>query len=134
MRRQVLALAVGIALSFLAVPVGGYLVYQLSHAVPNEGSLGRVIRYILQPALALVVGTSVGALAKARPGLLAALSLMPSQVAFFWVSWRRMDGHFLLFVSLDFSYLLVAAIAAAVVFAARTRGTESHPGELKTDI
>jgi hypothetical protein len=125
--RQVLAVAVGIVLSFLAVPAGGYLVYQISHSVPNEGSLGRVIRHILQPALALLVGACVGALAKSRPSLVAAFSLIPSQLAFFSSSWRRIEGHLLLFVCLGMSYLLIAALSAGLVFAARTRGTKVSP-------
>jgi hypothetical protein len=133
MRRQLLTVAVGIALSFLAVPASGYLVYQLSRIFPNEGSLGFVVRYILQPTIALLVGTCVGALAKAHPGLLAVFSLMPSEVAFFLLSWRRMEGRFLLFLSLGALNLLIAAITAGVVFAARTRRSGTHHGELRTN-
>src|ERR1700730_2109116 len=133
MRRQLLTVAVGIALSFLAVPASGYLLYQLSSTFPNEGTLGFVARYILKPTIALLVGTCVGALAKAGPGLLAALSLFPSEVTFFLQSWRRIGGHFPLFISLGLSYLLIAAIAAAAVFAVRTRRMGSHSGELRTN-
>jgi uncharacterized membrane protein YbhN (UPF0104 family) len=125
MRRQVLTVVVGIALSFLATAVMGYVLYQLSHSL-DEGSLGHIARYILQPVVALLVGAAVGALAKARPGSLAALSLIPSVLAFFFAAWRRIEGHFLLFLILEIVCLIVAVTMASVVFAVLERTRRTH--------
>jgi hypothetical protein len=116
----------GIALSLLAVAANGYLLYKLSGSFPNEASLGRVGHYILSPVAALLVGACVGAIAKTRPGLLAVLSLLPSALAFFFVAWRRVEGHFLRFLLFEIVYLIIAVAAASVVFSARERTRRSR--------
>ena len=119
MARQILAVAVGIVLNILLEAAGGYFLYLVSNAL-TEGKLGQLARYIISPVTALLVGACVGALAKARPGLLAALSVIPLGLYFFR-AWHRVEGHFLFFLSLQVMYLLIAATAASLVFRARAR-------------
>jgi hypothetical protein len=70
MGRQILAVAVGIALSFLAAAACADLVYRHSDFWSLRGPA--VARYILNPLVALLVGACVGMLAKSRPAGIAA--------------------------------------------------------------
>jgi hypothetical protein len=116
--RQILAVAVGVILSFLAVAVGGYFLYRFSSTLGHQAPM--LARYVLNPIIALLVGVAVGALAKSRAGVLAALSLAPWALGFLFA--QRQDAfHSLILALLDFLYLLVGAAAATAMFRMRTR-------------
>ena len=122
MGRQILALLCGIILSFFGAAAGGYLLYRLSDQWPHSGPV--LARYVLDPVIAVLVGLCVGALAKSRPGVLAAASLIPAQIAPLLT--RRLDlSHSLLMVSLAAICLLIAAAAAVVTFRGHARTTVS---------
>jgi glucose-6-phosphate-specific signal transduction histidine kinase len=108
--RNLLALFVGIVLSFLLVAAAGYYSYQLSER-HSEAQSGALARYIFDPAIALIVGTIVGLIGESRPSLLALLSLLPFSVVPFFFS-RNIAGHRLLLALLGCVYLLVAMIAS----------------------
>jgi hypothetical protein len=116
MGRQILAIIVGIAVSFLAAAASGYFLYQLA----GHGSRGlpSLARYAFQPAIALIVGAFVGALAKYRPGTLAALSLVPGELVF--IFFQRQDArHLLVLLLLGILYLLIGVTSAIGVFRIR---------------
>jgi hypothetical protein len=117
MGRQILAVMVGIALSFLASAVGGYLLYRLPETSGHQ--LGMLVRYVLNPVIAVVVGTCVGVLAKSLPGTLGALSLMPWALGF--VFYRRQSlEHGSLIVLLGILDVVVGIVAAKIAFRMRT--------------
>lgn len=122
MGRQIVAVIAGIIFSFLAAAAGGYLLYQLSGQWPHAGPV--LARYVLDPVIALLAGAFVGALAKSRPALLAALSLAPSELVPLLT--RRLDAaHLLLMVFLAVFCLLIGAAAASLTFRSRARSTQT---------
>ena len=127
MFRQILVVALGIFLSFLTVPAGGYVLYRLSSVFPQEATLGQLARYILAPVIALLVGTCVGALAKSWPKTLSTFSLAPWAFSFLFFR-RRYASHLPLFIFLALIYLLIGMAAADVTFRARTKSRESPHG------
>ena len=114
MLRQVLAVVGGIVVSYIAMAVAGYMLYQLSgHAPPLSGPV--LARYLGNPCIALLAGATVGMLARSRPVVLAALSLAP------WVSsmllFRRQSASNTMFLLLlGLLYVLVGMGAAAATF------------------
>lgn len=117
MARQIAAVISGIVLAYLLRAMGGYLLY-LQYRY-DDHSAGVVARYAVDPIVALLTGTLVGVIAKRRPALLAALSLLPSFISLL-AAQRRLDaGHFLFIVLLVVMYLLVGAGAAWLVFRSR---------------
>jgi hypothetical protein len=118
MWRQIAAVIAGIVFSYLAGALCGYLLYRVSgqwpHAVPV------LARYVFNPVIALLTGAFVGALAKYRPALLAALSLV--RFEFIPLLNRRLDGAQLQFmVFLAVLSLLLGAVAANATFQMRGR-------------
>ena len=124
MLRQLLTVALGFVISFLAFAGSGYLLYRLSDAMPGH-QLGLLVRYIFGPCVALLVGACVGALAKSRPGLLAVLSLAPLWIQPLLLPQRPDAAYFLTFISFVVPCLFIGAAAAIFVF--RRRGRESAP-------
>ncbi len=120
--RQVMAVALGVVLSFVAVPVSGYFLYRLSDSLSNQGPV--LARYLINPVVALLVGACVGALAKSRAGTLAALSLAPWAFALPWVG-RHDQAHLVTLIILGFLYLLLGMAAGIATFRIRTRTTVS---------
>lgn len=109
MRRQILAVAVGVVLSMLAAAAGGYFLYRFSGSLGHQAPM--LARYILNPVIALLVGTCVGALAKSRAGVLAALGLAPWALGFLFA--QRQDAlHSIILVLLGLLYVLIGAAAA----------------------
>jgi hypothetical protein len=123
--RQILIVAIGMVLSFLLAAAAGYFFYSyLSHIFPQEATLGRFARYIVNPVIAFLVEVCVGAMAKSRPEVLAALSLTPSVIITLF--FRRLDAsNMLLLIFLVLVYLFVGAGAARVTFRIRTRSTST---------
>jgi hypothetical protein len=120
MARQILAFAVGLGLSVLGAAAGGYALYRLSNAFPNEVTLGNFARYFIEPFVALLVGASVGLLAKYKPELISVLSLLPSQILTLF-SRKQNVAHTFVFVFLALVYLFIGAITASAVFRIRGR-------------
>jgi chromate transport protein ChrA len=117
MGRQILAVIVGLALNLLAAAAGGYFLYHLhGWSEVQQGALGR---YALYPIIAVVVGACVGALAKSRPGILAALSLAPGAIAILFAR-RQSAAHQLILLLSGFLWLVLGALAAKLVFRMRT--------------
>jgi chromate transport protein ChrA len=77
-------------------------------------------RYVLNPVIALLVGTCVGALAKSRAGVLAVLGLVPWALGFLFAQ-RQDTSHFLVLGLFGLLYLLIGAAAARTTFRMRTR-------------
>ena len=126
--RHVVAVSVGVALSFLAIPLSGYFLYQLLESSPQSAVLAR---YLINPLVALLVGLFVGALSKSRAGTLAALSLGPWAFSFAWVG-RRNQAHLMTLIILGFLYLLLGVAAGIVTFRIRTRDSGFLPGSRLT--
>jgi hypothetical protein len=117
MTRQILAVAVGILLSFLLAAAGGWFLHRFSGRW-SESQLGALARYVLQPFIALFVGSCAGLLAKSNPKVLAVLSLLPSSLTF--VFFRRIDvKHSLLLILLSLVHLIIGMVAATVTFRLR---------------
>jgi hypothetical protein len=121
MLRQILVVAVGILLSFILAAAAGYFFYSyLSHIFPQEATLGRFARYIVNPAIAFLVGACVGALAKSRPEALAFLSLLPSTARF--IFYRHLNlSYTLILMILALVCLLIGMGAARMTFRIRAR-------------
>jgi hypothetical protein len=122
MVRQIAAVIAGIVFSYLAGAACGYFLYRVSgqwpHAVPV------LARYVLNPVIALLAGALVGALAKYRPALLAALSLV--RFEFTPLLDRRLNGaHLMLMIILAGLSLLLGAVAANTIFRIRERKLQS---------
>jgi hypothetical protein len=121
MGRQILTVLAGILLSVLAAAGGGYLIYQLSAQWPQAGPA--LARYTLNPIIAILVGVCVGVLAKSNPGVLACLSLIPSNIVM--LMFRSLNfRNLLLMIFLVAVYTLVGAGAATLTFRARNRTTQ----------
>jgi hypothetical protein len=118
MLRKILIVALGVFLSFLAIPMGGYLLYRLSTVIPQEATLGQLARYVFDPVIAIIVGACVGALAKSRPGLLVALSLLPWALMPLFSRRLNAQQETILFFS---SFLSVCLGVAAAIFMFRVR-------------
>jgi uncharacterized protein YneF (UPF0154 family) len=121
MLRQILAVAVGVVLSFLFTAVVGYVLSQFSSRSPDE--LPALARYVGNPIIALVVGTCVGVLAKRQPGLLAGLSLAPWAVGFVVV--RHQDAVNAMILVLDMVFCVFFGMVAARFIFSRTH--QQHP-------
>ena len=82
--------------------------------------MSRLARYVLNPVIALMVGTCVGALAKSRPGLLATLSLTPWALLLFLS--RRLDAlHEAILILSSILSVCMGVAAAIFIFRVRTR-------------
>ncbi len=119
MRRQILAVVSGLALSFLASAAAGYFLYRLSDRWPNQ--LPALARYIFGPIMAVVVGTCVGILAQSRPATLAALSLAPS-VIYLIPFHGQNTSHVPIMAFVAILDLLAGMAAANVTFRFRASG------------
>ena len=121
MLRNILAIALGVMLSFLLLVASGYLVYHIQLSTGwSEPRLGSLVRYVIDPLIAIIAGSLVGALARSRAGVLAALSLIP------WVLvplfYRRLSAlHEATLIFLSCFYLLLGAGVAQFVFRIRAR-------------
>ena len=122
MGRQILVVFLGVVVSFLATAGCGYFLYRLSDSLGHQGPL--LARYILNPAIALLVGVCVGALAKSRAGVLAALSLAPWALGFLFAQ-RQSTSHSLILALLSVLYLLIGMAVATGTFRIRMRNTPS---------
>jgi hypothetical protein len=121
MGRQILSVLAGVLLSVLSAAAGGYIIHQLW---PQAGP--SLARYVLNPIISLLVGACVGAVARSRPGILAALALVPSIMIPFLG--RGLDSSHLLFmISLAVVDLFIGAAAATLTFRARSREAQIAP-------
>jgi hypothetical protein len=118
MVRQILALSAGVLASILGAAAGGYLIYR--HLGQDIHTAPIVARYVMAPTIAVLVGVCVGLLARAHPGILAALSLVPEN-AIPLFSHALDSTHFLLMLTLAVTNLLIGGIVAALTFWARNR-------------
>jgi hypothetical protein len=116
LRRQILAVTSGIVLSYLGAALAGYFLYRLSNLSVHQTPA--LARYVFNPAIALMVGLCVGALARSRAGMLSAFSLAPW--VFSLLLARRQDSaHFLILLLLVILYLALGMASADVIFRAR---------------
>ena len=123
MARQIVAFAVGVALSFLSTAIAGYLLYRLSSRF-SEPELGAIARLAVNPLIGILVGCIVGAVVGKRPALIAALSLVPWAVTIF--VWKKLSiRHELILVSSIALSVFLGAVAASLVFRTRTRAREA---------
>ena len=124
MARQIAAVISGIVFAYLLIAMGGYLLYL--HYGCDDYSAGVVARYVGGPIVALLTGALVGVIAKRRPALLAALSLLPSSFGVLQAAQRRLDAsHFLFMALIEVMTLLIGAGAAWLVFRMRTRSGDA---------
>jgi len=121
MLRKIFIVLLGVVIVYLATAGGGYLLYSMERSAGwSEPRLGKLIRYVLNPMIAILVGLFVGSLAKSRAGLLASLSLAPVTIPIFR-SRLLSSSHQLLVIFLSCLYILLGAVVAEIVFRARTR-------------
>ena len=115
MVRNFLSIALGILLSFLLLPAGGYFVYHLEQSTGwPEPRLGSLVRFVMNPLIAIVVGSVVGAVAKSRAAVLAALSLLPWALGPLFYKRLSVGQEAIVFFSSALSVLL-GVIAATLV-------------------
>ena len=122
MLHQIFIVLLGVLLGYLATAGGGYLLYSMERTAGwSEPQLGRLVRYVLNPLISILVGVFVGSLAKSRAGLLASLSLVPWTIPFFR-SKPLSSSRELLLIVLSCLYVLVGAVVAEIVFRIRMQG------------
>jgi hypothetical protein len=111
MGRSILALGIGIVVSFLASALGGYLLYRMSGQIgPQAPALAR---YVLNPIIAIIVGAMMGGLLEARAGILTAIALVPWALGF--LLFRKQDiSHLTLLAVLGLVYLSIGAATATI--------------------
>jgi hypothetical protein len=121
MLRELLIVALAIIIGFLATAAAGYFLHEFARSRGwSEPQLGVLVRYVLNPVIAAVVGSVVGAFAKRRAAVLAALSLLPQIIVI--PLFKRLDFlHEAILVSLGLFYVLLGAAVAQLVFRVRTR-------------
>lgn len=120
MLRRILLVVMAIVASFSLTGIGGYLLYTLSQG-RSEVQLSLFVRFILNPAISLVVGALVGVLSKDHPALVSIVGLASWAVVlhgsnrggliFGWLAWA---GPILV-------YLTLGAIASVLVWRLRHR-------------
>jgi uncharacterized protein with PQ loop repeat len=137
MFRNILIVALGIALGYLASAAGGYLLYKFAKSSGwPEPRLGALVRLFLEPMIAILVGAVVGALAKSRAGLLAAFSLLPQTIAFLLS--KRLDvlhEVFLIFLGALISCLLLSLLSSSFRgTCAQGRRYELWPGAVDCEL
>jgi len=121
MLRKIFIVLLGVVIVYLATAGGGYLLYSMERSAGwSEPQLGKLIRYVLNPMISILVGLFVGSLAKSRAGLLASLSLAPLTIPIFR-SRLLSSSHELLVIFLSCLYILLGAVVAEIVFRVRTR-------------
>jgi len=76
MLRRILLVVMAVAVSFGMTACSGYLLYTISEG-RSEGHLSLMIRFIFNPAIALLVGVLVGFLSKDHPALTSIVGLVP---------------------------------------------------------
>jgi hypothetical protein len=121
MLRKIFIVMLGVVIVYLATAGGGYLLYSMERSAAwSEPQLGKLVRYVLNPMISILVGLLVGSLAKSRAGLLASLSLAPLAIPLFR-SRLLSSSHELLVIFVSCLYILLGAVAAEIVFRVRTR-------------
>ena len=121
MLRHILIVAFCILLSYLLAAAGGLVLYKIALSTGwPEAELGAIVRYVIEPTIAAIVGAVVGFLAKSMAGVLAAISLAP------WVLLpvfsRRLDArHRVIILLLTLLYVGIGSTAAWFVLRTRTR-------------
>lgn len=97
MLRKALLIVLAIVVSFGLTGIAGYLMYANS-ANTSEATLSLVIRFAINPIIAILVGMLVGYLSKDQPALVGLLGLLPWAVMllasphrptslFAWANW-----------------------------------------------
>jgi chromate transport protein ChrA len=121
MGRHILIVLLGLVLSHLMMVTSGYIVYRIGLSTGwSDPQLGALLRYLIDPLIAVIVGSVVGALAKKRAGLLGALSLLP--LVTFIPLFKRLDFlHETVLIFLSCLYLLLGASVAQLAFRMRAR-------------
>lgn len=76
MLRKALLIVLAIVVSFGLTGIAGYLMYANS-ANTSEATLSLVIRFAINPIIAILVGMLVGYLSKDQPALVGLLGLLP---------------------------------------------------------
>lgn len=113
MLRKVLLVVMAVVTSFAFTALSGYILYTISEG-RSEGHLSLLIRFIFNPAIAVLVGVLVGLLSKDHPALTSIIGLVP---------WVLMLLHgsgggatLLAWIGRILVYLALAAGSAALVW------------------
>ena len=115
MLRRILLVVMAVAVSFGMTACSGYILYTISEG-RSEGHLSLMIRFIFNPAIAVLVGALVGLFSKDHPALTSLVGLVP------WVlmlhgagSGWTLSGN-LAWMGRIVVYLALAAGSAALVW------------------
>jgi hypothetical protein len=112
MLRKILLVVMAVVTSFALTACSGYVLYTLSEG-RSEGHLSLMIRFIFNPAIAVLVGVLVGLLSKDHPALTSILGLVPWVLMLLHGSGNR--GALLAWIGRILVYLALAAGSAALV-------------------
>jgi hypothetical protein len=125
MLRHILVVGFGILLTYLLLAAGGFALYKIALSTGwPDFKLGMIVRYGIDPAIAVVVGAVVGLLAKNAPAVLAAISLIPW--ALLSIFSNRLDSrHRVIILLLSLLYVAIGAATAKYVLRVRTRGKQT---------
>jgi len=115
MLRRILLVVMAAIVSFALTAGSGYILYTISEG-RSEGHLSLMIRFIFNPAIAVLVGVLIGLLSKDHPALTSIVGLVP------WVlmlhgsgSGWTLSGN-LVWMGRIVVYLALAAGSAALVW------------------
>lgn len=113
MLRRILLVVMAVVTSFALTACSGYILYTLSDG-RSEGHLSLMIRFIFNPAIAVLVGVLVGLLSKDHPALTSMVGLVPWILMLLHGSGS--GGALLVWIGRIVVYLALAAGSAALVW------------------
>ncbi|MFZ0276648.1 MAG: hypothetical protein WA254_19470 [Candidatus Sulfotelmatobacter sp.] len=112
MLRKILLVVMAVVTSFALTACSGYILYTLSEG-RSEGHLSLMIRFIFNPAIAVLVGVLVGLLSNDHPALTSIVGLVPWVLMLLHGSGN--GGALLAWIGRILVYLALAAGSAALV-------------------
>jgi hypothetical protein len=116
MLRRILLVVMAVVSSFALTACSGYILYAISEG-RSEGYLSLMIRFIFNPAIAVLVGALVGLLSKDHPALTSIVGLVPWVLMLLHGSGN--GGALLAWTGRNLVYLALAAGSAALVWRLR---------------
>jgi hypothetical protein len=119
---RILLVVMAIFVSYSLTGISGYLIYTLSQG-RSETQLSLIVRFILNPVIALAVGASVGLLSKDHPALVSIVGLAPWAVILHGSSSGGVILGWFMWVAPILIYLALGATGSVLACRVRNRST-----------